>query len=285
MEFNFSQCNFPQDCKHYASWGDFVTWVKANKDATNDGICNRVKYSHTTSESESWDLNTNLTAAIQLAETGWIDGMKEADKVALPMIEKLSGRIQKQDIQYDYEGHDIDVGRFVIQDPECWIRMEDTDELMETYNKPKFITLTHNVTASAMVNAEEAIRKGAHVMALIQCLEFAGYRAEVHVYLQCTAGMRRGGVNSATVCTVKTFDMPLDPALLIYQLAHPAVLRRLGFVCIENLSTKAQSDLGSGYGMPGNLQTDANINIPSNVGSIDFEWIIKQLQNQGIKLA
>lgn len=276
MNFDFSQREYPGDCKHFNSWGEFLDWCEEHKVPSNTGTCAKVRASLTRPSSARWDDNVGLEAAFQMARTGWAEGMKQAEEISRPLVETIVGQLERSDIVYDVEGIAVDIGRFLAEEPEVWIRFEN-EIVSSPCASPRLITIVHNCSESSRVDADSIMSKGAHVMALIQALEYAGHRVELTVL----AFASQEGTCSVTV---KQFDQPLDNALTIYALAHPSMLRRLGFIYAENMSNGAQKVVGSSYGRPTNPESDADIKVHSRVGVIDMGWIVQELAKQGVTL-
>jgi hypothetical protein len=290
MHLDFSQCTYPKDSKHFQSWLEFVTYCQQHRrrfpsDNPDDGCLAKRPMSITKEPEKEWDDNLGLDGALELAQTGWHKGMLQADKISAPLVEKIVGQMERPEIFYDVEGDNLDVARFVENDPECFMRLDS--EIIECPSaNPRLIRLLHYASESGAVDARDIMRKGAHTMALIQALEFAGHRVELTVMVYSTASIHGRNTKPAAACavTVKPFDEPINPGLAIFALAHPALLRRLGFVFAENMSKDAQENVGSAYGVPCNLKTNADIEINSRIGVIDMNWIQEQLKKQGITL-
>lgn len=276
MNFDFSGRQYPGDCKHFNSWGEFVDWCEQHREPSNAGVCAKKQYSLNYPSSHRWDDNLGQDGAFEMARTGWADGMKRAEEISRPLVETIVAQLERSDIAYDVEGIAVDVGRFLAEEPECWIRFEN-EIVSSPCASPRLITIVHNLSQSANVDADSIMRRGAHVMALIQALEYAGHRVELTVLPVSTQ-------EGCCSVTVKQFDQPLDNALAIYALAHPSVLRRLGFIFIENMSHGAQKTIGSGYGRPVNPDSDADVKVHSQVGVIDLGWIVRELAKQGVTL-
>lgn len=276
MNFNFSGRQYPNDCKHFNSWGEFLDWCQEHRQPSNRGVCAKNQFSLNYPASTRWDDNLGLDGAFQMARIGWAEGMKQAEEISKPLVETIVGQLERSDITYDVEGIAVDVGRFLAEEPECWIRFEN-EIVSSPCASPRLITIVHNLSESSRVDADSIMRKGAHVMALIQALEYAGHRVELTV-------LPFASQEGTCSVTVKQFDQPLDSALAIYALAHPSVLRRLGFIYAENMSYGAQRVIGSSYGRPTNPESDADIKVHSRVGVIDMAWIVNELAKQGVTL-
>jgi hypothetical protein len=286
MEIDFKQCELPDDCKHFRSWSEFVEWIEENQNPANDGVCCQDMHSGSGSRMDGgykWTLGLDFKDSIKMAHAGWAKGMEKAESIASPIVDKITGQIERSNVVYDVEGEAIDIGAYLSNDPECFMRMEN-ETVTSPCNSPKLVSIVCNVSPSAAVNAESIVNKGAHVMALVRTLEFAGHRVEVSIVPWAFSANYQGRPVAGTVVTIKQFDEPLDPALTIFALAHPAVSRRFGFLTLENMSREAQKKAGVGFGYPCNLKTSADIVIDSQVGLIDMTWIIRELEKQGITL-
>ena len=276
MNFDFSSRAYPKDCQHFNSWGEFIEWCESHQEPANQGVCAKVRASLTHESSNRWDDNLGLNGALEMAHAGWAEGMAQAEQISKPLVETIVGQLERSDVVYDNEGIAVDIGRFLAEDPECWLRFEN-EIISSPTASPKLITILHNCTESWKVESDAIIRKGAHVMALIQALEYAGHRVELTVV--------PFSVNEGCCSvTVKQFDQPLDAALTIFALAHPSVPRRLGFIHAENMSRGAQKAIGACYGRVANPESDADIKVHSRVGAIDLDWIIRELEKQGVTL-
>jgi hypothetical protein len=231
---------FHEEYHHFATWGEFVDYVR--QDAPN-------AHGHSSKDGGySFTGTRSYEEAIELADNGWAEGRDEALKMSQPLIDRLVQFIERPDIVYDVEGNGYDIGRFCSDDPECAIRMEN--EIVEVPAPPRLIRIVFNNLASAGVDKEILTAKGAAVAALIELLEFAGNRVELVVLSHASGDSSRERIAFMKSVTVKAFDQPLDMARIIFAIAHPAMMRRLGFRVAELASPVAQRAMhvGGGYG-------------------------------------
>jgi hypothetical protein len=128
-----------------------------------------------------------------------------------------------QTIRYDVAGDDVNVGRYLDGEPECMANYET-----ELGHGNRCVVVSINGSMSADISADLIENRGAAVCALIDCLESAGYRTEVHVY----TGVRQVNVPVVNVCVKQAQDR-LDLTRLAYCLAHPSFLRRQVFRFLE----------------------------------------------------
>ena len=160
MNFDFSNREYPKDCRHFNSWGEFVDWCESHQEPSNSGVCAKVHASLTQPSSNRWDGNLRLDGAFKMARDGWPEGMAEAEKISAPLVETIVGQLERSDVVYDNEGIAVDIGRFLAEDPECWIRFE-TEIVSSPCASPRLITILHNCTESSRVDAHDIISKGA----------------------------------------------------------------------------------------------------------------------------
>lgn len=184
-----------------------------------------------------------LADAHKMAAEGWVEGAEKARKFTDLLTNAIGGLIDRIEINYDVEGHAIDIGRFVQNEPECWMRFD-----VEKVQQPavKYIRIVVNGTASAGVDADTIMGRGSCVAALVELLEFAGNRCEVVLALST-----RSQYNMCVLTTVKQFDEPLDMPKIAYTLAHPSVLRVHHFSFMETMPGRIRQGMSvpGGYGM------------------------------------
>lgn len=226
----------------------------------------------------------DFAAALDLARNGWPEGAAQVKAVAASIREKLSGSLTERQIaEWSVTGADVDVGRFVIGEPECMI-----DFVPDTVHAPaKFLRMTVNFMAACGIPAEEIIRKGAAAVALIDALESSGYRVEVD-------GVVANGFSDIhkTVIRLKNAGEPCEIDRLAFAIAHPSTFRRLFFSYMETLPAnwRAALHVPGGYGHVRQLSAEdaGDINIEAlrfGTEAASAEWILGQLRGQGIALA
>lgn len=189
---------------------------------------------------------SSLAQADELAHNGWTDELPAALAIADEAIAKVeTDHTMTQFVSaYDVCGSDVDVSRFLSGEPENMI-----DYPMGPVVKAgKVITLCASVSVSGAVSAKAMVRRGQIVTALALALARLGYALEVYVDLhgQSSATANR----SVTRTLVKTASDIIDPARLMFALAHPAMLRVFYFAALANFP--------SGTGVDGLMQRPLN---------------------------
>jgi hypothetical protein len=235
-----------------------------------------------------WSGGLDWKDSKHLALTGWQKGLTEIDKFQARVNELITSKIVRQKPVYAVAGNYIDIGNYLSNDPECFI----TKEYDENNQKGKIITIVCSIGFSAAISPETIIQRGAMVCALIDAIEYAGYRAEV-ICNKATSTSRfsRDGSNKnngwfEVDVTVKKANQALNRIELAFCLAHPAMLRRIMFSVAE---IEGWSDYAYCYGCSSTATNKGDIYIEevfSGVVSDDraINWIVTELQKLGITI-
>lgn len=165
-----------------------------------------------------------LPEALKLARGGWPEGLARVRE----MSDKLMGQFPKSQIHewsHDLAGDIVDVGRYLMNDPECFIAF---DGPMGTLG---IVSIACNISVSAAVSKETMFYRGAQIVSIVDLLETKGYRCEVQAILAGSSSDYRDSADPTTQISImlKRPDMPLDMSRLAYALCHDSFFRRLGF--------------------------------------------------------
>jgi hypothetical protein len=167
----------------------------------------------------TWGGTADVPSALEVARYGWGAGLEKVRAVSLPAVETITAALATSpEWSYDLTGADYDVGEYLTGVPECWLHVEPTSA------RP-CVRLLVNVSASCAVTPEGIQMRGAAVVALALGLQGAGYAVEVTA---CMVVDHYGDVASMRVPLTDGNGGPLDADRLLFALAHPAMLRRLG---------------------------------------------------------
>jgi len=234
----------------------------------------------------SWSGGLDWKDSKKLALTGWQNGLVEIDKFQARVNEVITSKIVRHQPVYAVAGNYIDIGNYLSNDPECFIaKVYD-----ESNQKGKIITIVCSISFSAAISPATIIQRGAMICALIDAIEYAGYRAEVvcneassSTYWNRDGNNKEAGWFEIDV-TVKKASHPLNRIELAFCLAHPAMLRRMMFSIAE---IEGWSDYRTNYGYPSKATNKGDVYIEevfSGVVSDDkaINWIISELRKLGI---
>lgn len=227
------------------------------------------------SGTESFTGTRSLTDAVKLAVDGWHDVRPEVQKMFDSLESQLSLALDEQyAIRYDYSGDSVDMGRYVSGDPEC---------MMDYVTEPqarmgRVVRIMVAGVASAYVTPEQIRARGVAVCALIDVLHKLGVGIELwteQCYLRKEEGYRnRKPSTKRYSMLVKLHDSAdmMDIDDIMYAIAHPSMLRRIGFAGVEQMDW-ANEFVNNSYGRPDDMQC-ADL-----VGDVDVT--VEKLQNGG----
>jgi hypothetical protein len=270
----------------FYSWGDFIRHASTVPDtmAGEAGRASRLN-------DRSFTGVKNYHEAVKLATDGWREGEAKAKAIADPIFTQVSSLIERYDVNYELEGHNIDVARFVDGEPECWQKFEPT---VVDGRGTRQLKLVFNCCVSGGLDRSVIISRGAGVAALVNLLEYAGNRVEV--WLAMANHKQEKGID--VYVKVKDASQNIDMSQLIYALAHPSAFRCHMFSLMEGLDRETRRHFGvytgGGYGHVSEIPEDRRGDIYFS-GAILHDptwrseeaiskWIIEQLEKQGVTL-
>lgn len=276
--------------EHYTNWSDFV-------DRAVNG-CSEMSENSRSSRSNResrWDLGLGWKGACKLATTGWVEKANAAERIAEPIVEKLTSRIQRAEYYNDVTGDSIDVARFISGYPDC---MQAVRYTTVEGSGNKIIHIVYNSAASGGISADSLFNRGVAVVALIHLLELAGYRCQVDIVI--SVGERGDqSWNSLIFVPIKSADDTVSLPFLMYALAHPAAFRRLWFSIAEQFPRQVRNGISipGTYGYPMDVPADMRGDIYldsalaggkypcewSDANSV-FEWLMSQLREFNVQL-
>ena len=247
---------------------------------------------HSTTNSDGW-AGCSFKDACKLAREGWPEGADKINAQSKPIFNRISGMIERFDPYYTDEGSQLDVARYLDNEPECWVRMES---VITQGPGLRLIRLVYNIGVSAGIESNVIQVRGSAVATLVECLEYAGHRVQVEIGFP-VADRKGGSVAVIVAVRVKDFDQPLDIPRFAYAVIHPSTFRRLGFSIMEQFpyDVRQQLNVGTSYGYPTEYPQDeerGEIYVSEaalwdrqwNTPDRAQQWIIQTLENQGVTL-
>ena len=262
----------------------WIEFLKTDLPEENKGLRNASE--ETNASARMFTKTDSLEGAIKLAEEGWPEGIERVEKLAVSLSEDLVKMLHVPEVTYDVTVDQLDVGRFVNDEPEDFMLFTSAEIDLE----PKILHLIFNCCASGGVSTGVLMRKGAAVVSLIDALEQHGKR----MIVDCIA-YNDVGKGIETLVRVKESDAPVQLANLVFTLAHPSTLRRLMFRCWEHLSRGIRDRYGfhasGGYGYVGEAPRDRRGDIyiegldrrrSSWYSDETIPWLLAELGKQGI---
>ena len=240
--------------------------------------------------SREWNGNVSWLEAKKLALQGWQDGLEQVKKYQTEITPQITEKVIRPSQIYDVAGYNVDVGRYLSNDPECFVSRE-----FVVNNSPgRVFTLVCSISFSAAIKSETIIQRGAIICALVDAIEYAGQGVEVICNeassVSSNSEYRKGkhkekGWFEVDV-TVKKPNQPLEMIELAFCLAHPAMLRRVMFSVAE---IEGWSDFARGYGYPAEATTKGDLYIEEIFsGTVPnkkaINWVLEQLKKLNIEI-
>lgn len=236
----------------------------------------------------SWAGGTTWEESKELATRGWGAGLEEVEKYRAQMSPFITEKILRPLQVHAISGFNVDVGAFLSNDPECFI-----SRVYEERNYPgKIFKIVCSISFSAAIQPDTIIQRGAMICALVDAVEFAYHRAEVICNFAATRHSDyRAGQNKdlgwfEVDIKVKPTDQPVELSALAFNLAHPAMLRRMVFSAAELVGW---SDFTDRYGYPSEATDKGDIYIKEIFsGTVEDKqaigWVLAELEKLGIDL-
>ena len=212
-------------------------------DVTNH-IANTPRRSWGTDSTGTWDSSwygTNtFEEAIDLMSTGY-----DIDIQPTTIPSPTRTRQTQKPAPY---GAYASVPRYLSNQPNSMIAFKQTQA------KSKIITLYKDFTYSSTVSASDIIKYGKTAVAIVQALESQGVRVNLNVMFFSAADSETIGFT----IPIKHAAERLSLKKMAFALAHPSMLRRIGFALIERFPSKVDfADYN--YGRPASDQFIANL--------------------------
>lgn len=183
--------------------------------------------------------------ALTMARKGWTDHLAETLELAESAV-TLADREHMMDSfnepVWDVTGAMVDVGAYLAGTPECMIDYP----LSKTSKQGRVITLVASVTVSAIVSTSTMVRRGQVTVALALALTQLGHAIEI--WADYSSGKAVQPAWQAV--RIKGVNDELDPAVIMFALAHPAMLRRLCLAHSYSLPGKWGSGRRKNSGWP-----------------------------------
>ena len=202
---------------------------------------------------EEWDHNANFDHTVYQTNHGWPEGVQRMRAIAERIYNRIAPKVTVfQNTEHSVVGAMVDVATFLAGEPECMMDFVTTE-----VKGIRHVDILVDLWSHFKIPGSAIINKGAAVLACIDALEHAGCTVSVTVgfssaYEQTLVEFR---------VAVKAPGVPMDTDRLAFVLAHPAMLRRILFACIENCPPPhiAKEMTNNYYGFGQNLLRDTDV--------------------------
>lgn len=234
----------------------------------------------------------SLVDAVELGHKGYDEIRPEVERMFTELESQLAERLESAfQSRYDYQGVQVDVGRFLSGEPECMI-----DFIPEPSQRMgRVVRIIVNGSASASIAASRITKRGVVVCALVDAVHKLGMGVEVYAEFPTNDDGVNSSKGEVTTTLVKLHDSQqmLDINNLMFALCHPSMLRRIKFSCLEQSHWhRASYVLSRAYGYPSSLecaeQVGADVAVEMlQMGTAEFEnspvdWVMSTLSGLGV---
>jgi hypothetical protein len=255
--------------------------------------------SRTIGESSEWYGTESFEIANELADTGW----SEARREALPVAEAATARFGRTvGVRWSLDWRRAGGAYDPVRD---LVGSHDIYRVPAQIESPTVVSKVHrihvNITAHSGIPAEDLLKAGGLVVALIESLRMLGHTADIIV------GESVRGLDHSSLWQgfrLHKATEILDADRLCYWLAHPSALRRHFFAVQESLNPRADAPervvfgtgVASGYGKPDRAPQDVldRLGITIDLGTAQarvrhvddedaqYKWLQRTLQEMGV---
>jgi hypothetical protein len=217
--------------QYFASSGEYVEHVKTS--IMHEGW----REDHAKNyRASNWDEGVGFDGAIKLASEGWPEGMKKLQGAMDILRGQSKGKARVNDVGGDYPI----VARAIAGLPDSMSR-----RVMSSASRKPILDIYLYGAFSAGVDSGQFIVYGAALVDFVDSCEAAGYSVNITVNMTVFNEGRRNGI-TGSIFPIKKAGEALDLGKLVYFIAHPSFLRRLGFQDLQ--SKQAEKILGYGMG-------------------------------------
>ena len=237
---------------------------------------------------ENWAGCKNLKDAVETGTRGYTDIRPDIDVLVRQIDSQVNLALGEVFVtKYNYSGDSVDMGRYIQGDPECMI---DYEEVAAT-RMGRVVRILINGSFSCGVRAETIRQRGAMVVALCEVMSKIGVGLEVWLENSTASGSQ---VHS-TLIKLHDSKERIDIDNLMFAIAHPSMLRRIGFSVMEQSKWGPAPSItkrGGGYGRAHQVNCSKHIEADVVVdkfesGSGDFEsdslqWIMSTVTGLGL---
>lgn len=198
-------------------------------------------------EREEFTGTASFDDALKLVRYGWTEGRSKLVKG----VEGLALKKELIDVPsftFDVAGARPEVPLAIAGDPCC---MWDCNPLQET--KAPVLRFVIDVTGNCGWSTQSFMNYDSAILSVIDSLE-ANNRCSVELTAAITISDRKETRRQEFLIKLKEAGQHVDFDVMAFAIAHPSMLRRIGFGCMERIVEDSMEDrMSDGYGVPAEL--------------------------------
>lgn len=197
---------------------------------------------------DSWAGCSPKQALEMASVTGYTADLTEVEGMAAAISTNVFANTMLDTFQasWDVAGSEVDIARFMSGVPESMVESQP----LRIASAGRAVRIAIPICYSCSVSKEQILRRGAAVVALAYVLQQAKHPLEI--WAGYATYDRHGKDRVALMARVQRADEPFDAGRVMYALAHPSMLRRLGFAVAdtqpEEIRDQFGFNAGGGYG-------------------------------------
>lgn len=219
---------------------------------------------------EKWFGTSNYEEAVKLLVYGYKDILEKL-KLGISMSMKAFDKdFSKSYIIEDVQGASPIVPNYLQGLPKTMSYRQSVPKKVKTIN------IIYAPTENCFSNPEEFIEAGVALLSAIRAIE----KSNVSVRLDCmfSDAVSEGEAIVGTV-RVKNYKDRLDLQKLCFPMAHPSMLRRIGFRYIETAPYMEETGFRNGYGYTPDIETlEEFLKLPENTVLLNMRVIKGNLE-------
>ena len=194
---------------------------------------------------QGFDHGMDLEDACEALTHGWdmhrAEMSEQVDSLISSLQEEVNDYIGTHHREVrDVSGGFVDMDRYLLGEPECMVESWMDEDTLQG----KAIKVLVNVAAAAHVSSDKLIARGAAVAAAMDAVMTSGMNVELWVG-ESIGGSEPDHMLVDLLC-VKEYNDLIDPDVLAFATAHPAMLRRVFFYMNEQHEESERRMFGIG---------------------------------------
>lgn len=219
----------------FDSLGKFLAAINSREN--ND----MMKYEHSSKKNDSSFSNCkSYEQAVEYATKGWEEKLSEIKAQFINSVKtNANGAIDRRRTYNHVVGYAPNVPNAILGLPQSMICSHKEPQ------KVKVVSLIYAPDANCGTSADTFIKAGIVILNIVNRLELNGVRVNLKIAAYDATSYNSG--YAGCYITVKDYREPLDLKKIAFPIAHPAMLRRLGFKWIETFPN-LKGDYTGGYG-------------------------------------
>lgn len=220
-------------------FGDINSLLRVINSRKNNQVMSDTHSSKT--GSEDFTGSSSYDEAVRLIRTGYVDILKDVK-------DKLS-EITRQNKQFDSGFRPMPRNSIVGYVPNVPNAIRNIPESMINTNivpqKRKTLSVVYSIEGNCNETVEFFIKTGTILLAAINIIERSGIQVKLSVAFMTS---QQGSETTCPTVVIKNYGQRFDLQKVCFPLAHPSMLRRIGFKWLETTPQITESEFSFGYG-------------------------------------